>query len=108
MANVTEFRQLTPRTKPKAPTFNDKDRDEWVLAAKAVWADPARWRTSKKGNRYVVIDDLSVCVVIERTEMEYWTWEIRQRGREPVRSKWDYVSQQTAFDTALDAVIALV
>jgi hypothetical protein len=109
MSNVIEFHQPTRRAKPQAaaPKFNDRDRNEWKAAVKAVWADQSRWRVSRRGNPYIVLHEIGVCAVIERTETEYWTWEIRRRGKEPVRSQWDYVIEQSAFDAALEAVIAL-
>jgi hypothetical protein len=88
MSNVIEFHRPKPRpaAAPKpAPTFNVNDRNEWVAAVKAVWADPANWRTSKKGNRYIVIDRIGVCVVIEHSDEAYWSWVIRRSdGREPM------------------------
>ena len=60
------------------------------------------WRVSKKGHRYLVIDQLVICVVIERTGEGYWTWEIRwQDGRHPTRSKWTFPQQGDTFDEAL-------
>jgi hypothetical protein len=109
MSNVIEFHQPTRRAKPerRTLTFDINRRDEWKAAVRAVWADQSRWKVSRKGNPYIVIDEVGGRVVIERTETEYWTWEIRQRGREPMKSQWDYVGEQMAFDAALEAVIAL-
>jgi hypothetical protein len=113
VSNVIDFKRPKPRpaAEPKlkpAPKFNPDNRNEWVEAAKAVWADPANWRTSKKGNRYVAIDRLSICVVINRTDEGYWSWEIRRRdGREPMSSNWTYLVEQSARDEALDAVLVL-
>jgi hypothetical protein len=73
---------------------------------KAVWFDQARWKVSKKGNRYIVIDRIGVCVVITHSDEGYWSWEIRWRdGREPVSSNWTYVSEKGVLDEALDAVL---
>ena len=110
MSNVIKFQRPAPPAKaePPAPTFNPDDKAEWVAALKAVWNDPVGWRVSKKGHRYLVIDQLAICVVIERTGEGYWTWEIRwQDGRHLTRSKWTFPQQGDTFDEALDAVIAL-
>ena len=109
MSNVIAFQKPKPRpaAAPKpAPRFNPDNRNEWVEALKAVWFDQARWKVSKKGNRYIVIDRIGVCVVI--THSDYWSWEIRWRdSREPVSSNWTYVGEQSAIDEALDAVLVL-
>ena len=107
--NVIRFKRPAPPAKiePPTPTFNPDDKDEWLLALKALWNDPAHWRLSKKGHRYLVIDPLDICVVI-LTEDDYWTWEIRWRdGRRPTRSRWICPRQKDTFDAALEAVIAL-
>jgi hypothetical protein len=73
---VIEFHRPKPRlaAAPKpAPTFNPDNRNEWVAAVRATWDDPANWRTSKKGNRYIVIDRIGVCVVTHRTDENYWS-----------------------------------
>jgi hypothetical protein len=52
-----------------------------------------------KGNRYIVIDRLGVCLVITRGDEGYWSWEISWRdGREPASSNWTYVGEKGAFD----------
>ena len=108
MSNVIEFRRPKPKAKPLAPKIAEaKNRAEWKAAVMAVWSDPSAWRTSKKDNRYIVIGDLGVCLVIKRVE-EGWSWEIRWRyGKEPVSSNWVYVAEKSAFDEALEAVIVL-
>lgn len=80
MSNVIAFQRPKPRpaAAPRpAPRFNPDNRNEWVQAVKAAWANPANWRTSKKNNRYIVIEEIGVCVVINRTDEGYWSWEIR-------------------------------
>ena len=79
-----------------------------MAAVKAVWADPALWKVSKRGNPYVVIGEIGVVVVINRTDEGYWSWEIRWRDhREPMSSNWTYTSERLALDEALDAVLVL-
>jgi hypothetical protein len=54
-------------------------------------------------NRYIVIDDLDICVVITRSDEGEvgFKWEIRWRwGNEPTGSKWIYVGEQTAINEA--------
>ena len=108
MSNVVKFRRPARQEKPPAPSFNVNNSNEWKQAVRAAWADPNRWRVSRHGDSYVVIDEISVVAVIERTEQGYWTWTIRFRdGREPVKSKWTYTGERIALDEALDAVIVL-
>jgi hypothetical protein len=91
MNNVVAFQRPKParQVEPKpAPTFNPDNRNEWVEAVKAVWADPDNWRTSKKGNRYITIDRLNICVVINHSDEGYWSWIRWRDGREPASSNW--------------------
>ena len=82
-------------------------RGEWDAALAAIWSNPARWRQGKSGNRYIVIDDLGICVLIKRDEHGF-QWEIRWRsGRDTVVSKWIYMAEQTAIDDAWDAILVL-
>ena len=108
MSNVIEFHRPKAKPKPPAPTFNVNDRREWILAVKAFWAEPANWKVSRRGNKYIVINKIGICAVIERRDDGYWSWEIRwQDGREPHSSNWTYVGEQIAIDEALDAVLVL-
>jgi hypothetical protein len=85
-----------------------KHRREWLTALAAIWANPKNWRTSRHGNRYIVIDGLDICVVISRNDEGGFKWQIRWRwGREPTVSKWIYVGEQSAIDEAREAVVAL-
>ena len=59
--------------------------------------------TLRSSNRYLVIDDLDICVVITRSDEGEvgFKWEIRWRwGNEPTMSKWIYVGEQTAINEA--------
>jgi hypothetical protein len=111
MSNVIAFQRPKPRpaAAPRpAPRFNPDNRNEWVQAVKAAWANPANWRTSKKNNRYIVIEEIGVCVVINRTDEGYWSWEIRWSNRRPpMSSNWTYVGERGALDEALDALLVL-
>ena len=111
-SNVIEFHHPARRgkPKPKAPTFNAKNRTEWVAAVRVAWADPARWETYGDGDHSVVIEELGVTVTIGRSEESagYWSWKIRfSDGRRAVSSNWTYVREGLVCDAALDAVIAL-
>jgi hypothetical protein len=98
-----------PVAQPKPVSLADAEhRGEWMAALAAIWANPKNWRTSRHGNRYIVIDEIGVVVVINRTDEGYWSWEIRWRdGRPSVESNWTYTSERLARDEALDAVIVL-
>jgi hypothetical protein len=111
VSNVVEFKRnprpaAAPRPTPKLA--NAENRGEWLAALAAIWANPKNWRTSRHGNRYIVIDDLDICVVIKRNDEGGFKWEIRWRyGKDQTVSKWIYVGEQTAIDEAWDAVVAL-
>lgn len=114
MSNVIEFNRPTQskqvETPKPAPKLSEaKERNEWKAALAAVWASPKNWRTSKHGNRYIVIDDLGICVVIGRDESGGgFQWEIRWRCRnKSTVSRWVFISEQVAIDEAWDAVVAL-
>jgi hypothetical protein len=116
-SNVVEFRRPERWVEPpaKRPRVSIEaarrvNRGAWKAAVRAFWDDPANWRTSRRGDPCIVIDECGVCVVIEHGDEGYWSWVIRWRdrdGREMVRSKWIYVNEEGAFVSALDAVIAL-
>lgn len=115
-AEVIEFHRPKPRQREALkvtaqqapPKLSDiKDRLPWKKALAAIWANPKNWRRSKRGNAYIALDDLDLCVVIERVEGGY-QWEVRWRwSREPTVSKWIYVTEQIAINEAFDAVAAL-
>ena len=112
MSNVVEFKKPKPPARqvtPPAPKLADaKVKGEWPAALAAIWVNSKNWRTSRRGNRYIVINDLDICVVIKRNDEGGFKWEIRWRdGREPTVSKWIYVIEQSAIDEAWDAVVAL-
>ena len=110
MSNVVEFHRPKPRPaapKPIPRLADAKERGEWKAALAAIWANPANWKRSQRGNAYIVLDDLNICVVIVRDEGGF-QWEIRWRwGNEPTVSKWVFVAERTAIDEAWDAVVAL-
>ena len=82
-------------------------RGEWDAALAAIWSNPKNWKRSRQGNAYIAIDDLGICVVVERDEHGF-QWEIRWRsGRNTVVSRWIYMSEQTAINEAWDAVCVL-
>jgi hypothetical protein len=111
MSNVIAFQKPKPRAaaQPKPISLADAEhRGEWKAALAAIWANPKNWRTSRHGNRYIVIDDLDICVVIKRNDEGGFKWEIRWRyGKDQTVSKWIYVAEQTAINEAWDAVVAL-
>jgi hypothetical protein len=112
-AAVLEFHRPKPvrQAAPKrsAPKLTETmKRAEWNAALAAIWANPNNWRRSQHGNAYIVIDDLGVYVVVITRDDGYFQWEMRWRdGRDPVRSRWIHVAEQTAIDEAWDAVLAL-
>ena len=116
MSNVVEFNRAKSRpvaalkvAQQAAPQrLSDITvRGDWNAALAAIGSNPKKWRQSKSGNRYIVIDDLIICVVIKRDEHGF-QWEIRWRlNSERTLSKWTYVVEQTAINEALDAVCAL-
>jgi hypothetical protein len=66
--------------KPMPKLADAKERGEWTAALAAIWANPKNWKRSRKGNAYIVIDDLNICVVISRDESGGgFQWEIRWR-----------------------------
>ena len=116
MSNVVEFSRTKarPATALKVAEQAAPQRlsditvkGEWDAALAAIWFNPKNWKRSRQGNAYIAIDDLGVCVVIERDEHGF-QWEIRWRsGRNTVVSRWIYISEQTAINEAWDAVCVL-
>jgi hypothetical protein len=115
MSNVIELRPKASRRaaalKPAVqsvfkPSYGQR-RSEWTAALAQIWANPRNWKRSKKGNAYIVIDDLDVCIAINRSEDGAgFQWEIRYRsGDEPIVSRWIYMAEQKAIDEAWDALV---
>lgn len=113
MTNVVAFEKPKPMKQAKPPAKKprltaEQRRSEWLAALAAIWANPKNWKRSKRGNAFIVIDDIDVCVVIFRRDDGCFQWQIRWRdGREPIKSRWIYEVEQTAIDEAWSAAMAV-
>ena len=110
MTNVIAFERpkastkAQPQRKPSAKRTPGLMRSQWLAGLAAIWANPKNWKGSKRGNAFIVIDDIGVCVVIHRKEGGF-QWEIRWRNRdEPIVSRWIFIIEQAAIDDAWSAV----
>ena len=108
--NVVELRSAKRLMKPAKLSLAEArqiSRQAWEDAIRVYWADPANWKVVRRGDEIAINTGKKTVKATLEPKEGFWIWRLRLRDMQ-IESPWIYVTKASAFDAALDAVIATV